>query len=154
MEQEICRREKTYEPNKIFKYLMYVFFGLAIVSTLAYLHIIASNHYWEQMFDFDDDFVHIFIVIVVLIIIAVVFYFLSKKKTVTTLVLTDKRIYTIHQYKATTIKSYNLNKITSYTFYQVNESATLTINISFLTTIFNVDKEFYDEFVKAINNAV
>ena len=55
MEKEICRREKTYEPNKIFKYLMYVFFGLAIISLLAYLHIIASNHYWEQMFDFDDD---------------------------------------------------------------------------------------------------
>ena len=154
MEQEICRREKTYEPNKIFKYLMYVFFGLAIVSTLAYLHIIASNHYWEQMFDFDDDFVHIFIVIVVLVILTVVFYFLSKKKSVTTLVLTDKRIYTLHQNKATTINSYNLNKIDSYTFNQVKESTTLKINISFFTTTFNVDKEFYDEFVKAINNAV
>jgi hypothetical protein len=81
-------------------------------------------------------------------------YFLSKKKSVTTLVLTDKRIYTIHQDKATTIKSYNLNKINSYVFYQHKESATLTINISFFTTIFNVDKEFYDEFVKAINEVI
>ena len=152
MEQEICRREKTYEPNKIFKYLMYVFLGLAIVSTLAYLHIIASNHYWEQMFDFDDDYVHIFIVIVVLVILTVVFYFLSKKKSVTTLVLTDKRIYTIHQDKATTIKSYNLNKINSYVFYQVGSKTTLSISSSL--TSFDIDKEFYDEFIKAINNAV
>ena len=74
MEREILKRDFVVESNKIFKYLSYVLFAIAGASLIAYLIIVAVGGYWEQMFDFDDDYLHIFLIALGFLIPAVIFF--------------------------------------------------------------------------------
>ncbi len=151
MERELLKRELKIEVNKNYALLSYILFAIAGASLIAYLIIVAVGGYWEQMFDFDDDYMHIFMIAMGFLIPAVVFFLIKDKKTTTTIVLTDKRIYAYDVKKQSqVIKSYNLNKINNYTYYQLKKGGCLKISTSSSSACFNVDKEFYNEFVNAI----
>ena len=94
------------------------------------------------------------LIAIVFLIEAVIFFLVKAKKIETTIVLTDKRIYTNVVIAASGLieKSYNLNKIDSYAFYELKEGGRLKISTSSSNATFIIDKEFYGEFVNAINS--
>ena len=150
MEREILKRDFVVESNKIFKYLSYVLFAIAGASLIAYFIIVAVDGYWEQMFDFEDDYLHIFLIALGFLILAVIFFLRKGESNTTSVILTDKRIYSLTK-SGTVIKSYNLCKINAYAFCEFKQGGLLKISTSSLNAVFSVDKEFYNAFVDAIN---
>ena len=155
MEQELLKRETIVKVDKIYSYLSIILFVIAGISLLAYIVVVAIGDYWEQMFDFDDYYVHIFMIAFLFLNLAVIFFFIKNRNVKTSIVLTDKRIYCCKNSEkaGATIKSYNLNKINSYDFYELKNGSILKISTSSSNAIFNIDKEFYEKFVDAINNS-
>ena len=159
MEHEICRRETTREPSKLFFYLMIACIAIAVILLMVVIIVASSWEAWEYIFDFSWAFPYAIILAVIFIILAVKLH--NKKTTGTkiSLVLTNKRIYTeTTTSKFKTVESYNLDKIDSYslnqTFIKDKTISTLKFTTSLTPVSFVVDEEFYNEFVKAINATI
>ena len=143
MERELLKRELKIEVNKNYALLSYILFAIAGASLIAYLIIVAVGGYWEQMFDFDDDYMHIFMIAMGFLIPAVIFFLIKDKKITRTIVLTDKRIYAYDVKKQSqVIKSYNLNKINNYTYYQLKKVAVLKSQRHLLALVLKLTKNF------------
>ena len=160
MEQEICRRETTRKVTTIFKYLAWFFGVFAAFIFVSTLFVVTIDDGWEYLFKLDTSYIIPIVMAVIFAIIALIFSKIAGSYFITTsVVLTNKRIYNqIATSKINQTESFNLNAITYHNFYKTIAKGkayfTLVFKTSTNTEKFIVDEEFYNEFVKAVNNAI
>lgn len=163
MEKEICKREIKVEKqtdNKRYKLgfiIAIAYFALSLVITLV-ICFVEGHGDFEYLFEMDEMWPgHLNILIG--LVGSIVFGTLTKKNYEVfsySIVLTNKRIYVFNPTQNGYFsKSYNLDKIISYSFNKIikedKELSILAVSTVNDTANYSVDEEFYNEFVKAIN---
>jgi hypothetical protein len=156
MEKEICKRETTRRVSTVFKYLAYGFVAFAALCLLVDLFVTTINDAWDIMFTDSSYTIPFFICVCSLVLAALLFVIEGRVSNIKiSLVLTDKRIYSQSETsKFKQVENYNLKAITYYGFYQKitkGQKFVLVFKTSTDTVKHIVDKEFYDEFVGAVN---
>ena len=157
MEKEICKIETTRKPTSIFRCLAYFFTAFSALCLITDIFVVSSHADWEIVFK-DMSYIIPIIIAVGSALFAALFFSIKGKSSISILlVLTDKRVYVqTETSKTKKTESYNLDTITYHSFSQkVRKSkahSTLTFKTEKGIAKFDVDEEFYNEFVKATNS--